>query len=380
MSATAVAALLFLSGTPPVCSDVTPDCLIEEKPQPVESGPLPPVVVPTIGTIPVPAPIEDPGEAPTLDGELPTESAASPNDIVVTARGEAPPGDPLQEVNIASYKAIQSVDKALVAPVAKGYQSVIPEPVRDGLGNALRNLGEPVNFLNFLLQFKIGKAFETLGRFAVNTTFGVGGLFDVAKTKPFNLPYRRNGFANTMGFYGVEHGPYFYLPLLGPTTLRDMVGNSIDLLVVPTAVGKPFDRAAYAIPTNVIRQLNDRIERDAEIVRLQEESADPYVETRTLYLEMRRREIDALKTGRSEIFIAPPAETATGRDEPQSHSATFAPEPGTGEPMDIEAPSADLLPPPPVSLSVSDAGLQQPFEGTSKSEERSSSKLLSTGD
>src|SRR3546814_5295121 len=66
-----------------------------------------------------------------------------------------------------------------------------------GLGNALRNLSEPVNFLNFLLQFKIGKAAETLGRFAVNTTFGVGGLFDVAKTMPFNLPYRRNGFANT---------------------------------------------------------------------------------------------------------------------------------------------------------------------------------------
>src|SRR3546814_15373424 len=78
-----------------------------------------------------------------------------------------------------------------------GYQGIVPEPVRDGLGNALRNLSEPVNFLNFLLQFKIGKAAETLGRFAVNTTFGVGGLFDVAKTMPFNLPYRRNGFANT---------------------------------------------------------------------------------------------------------------------------------------------------------------------------------------
>src|SRR3546814_6026547 len=89
-------------------------------------------------------------------------------------------------------------------------------PVRDGLGNALRNISEPVNFLNFLLQFKIGKAAETLGRFVVNTTFGVGGLVDVAKTKPFNLPYRRNGFANTLGFYGVEPGPYFYLPLVGP--------------------------------------------------------------------------------------------------------------------------------------------------------------------
>src|SRR3546814_4173394 len=98
------------------------------------------------------------------------------------------------------------------------------------------------NFLNFLLQFKIGKAAETLGRFVVNTTFGVGGLVDVAKTKPFNLPYRRNGFANTLGFYGVEPGPYFYLPLVGPTTLRDMAGNGIALLVLPTTVGAPFNR------------------------------------------------------------------------------------------------------------------------------------------
>src|SRR3546814_84941 len=134
--------------------------------------------------------------------------------------------------NIKSYRVIQSVDKALVAPVATGYQRVLPEPVRDGLGNALRNISEPVNFLNFLLQFKIGKAAETLGRFVVNTTFGVGGLVDVAKTKPFNLPYRRNGFANTLGFYGVEPGPYFYLPLVGPTTLRDMAGNGIALLVL----------------------------------------------------------------------------------------------------------------------------------------------------
>src|SRR3546814_3193146 len=81
---------------------------------------------------------------------------------------------------------------------------------------------------------------------------------------PFNLPYRRNGFANTLGFYGVEPGPYFYLPLVGPTTLRDLAGNSIDLLVVPTAVGAPSNRTAYAVPTTVIRQLNDRIERSEE--------------------------------------------------------------------------------------------------------------------
>jgi phospholipid-binding lipoprotein MlaA len=264
---------------------------------------------------------------------------------VVTARGKPPPGDPLQEVNITSYRAIQSVDRALVAPVATGYQGVVPEPVRDGLGNALRNLTEPVNFLNFLLQFKIGKAAETLGRFVVNTTFGVGGLFDVAKTKPFDLPYRRNGFANTLGFYGVEPGAYFYLPLVGPTTLRDMVGNSIDLLVLPTTVGTPFNRTVYAVPTTVIKQLNDRIEGDAEIERLQEESADPYVETRTLYLEMRQREIDALKGKGRDAASIPQAEPTVRQTEPLPDPDT----PLAGEPVDIETPAAEDLPPPPAS-------------------------------
>src|SRR3546814_781744 len=131
----------------------------------------------------------------------------------------------------------------------------------------------------------LGKALETVGRFAINSTIGAAGVFDVAKKAPINLPYRSNGFANTLGFYGVEPGPYFFLPLVGPTTLRDMVGDGIDLLVLPVSVGKPFNQTAYAVPTTVINRLNDRVARDAEIERLQEESADPYVETRSLYLE-----------------------------------------------------------------------------------------------
>ena len=304
MSLSTVAALL-LSGTALAPAEVPPEnptTIEQPRPGDAPAPPEPQVVVPTISIVPpavpaspdAPADPQAPAEAPPADAP-PADMSSSPDDIVVTARGAPPPGDPLQEVNSTSYRAIQSVDKALVAPVATGYQGIVPEPVRDGIGNALRNLTEPVNFLNFLLQFKIGKAAETLGRFVVNTTFGVGGLFDVAKTKPFDLPYRRNGFANTLGFYGVEPGPYFYLPLVGPTTLRDMVGNSIDLLVIPTTVGAPFNRTAYAVPTTVIKQLNDRIDNDAEIERLQEESLDPYVETRSLYLEMRQREIDALR-------------------------------------------------------------------------------------
>ncbi|MCE3590054.1 VacJ family lipoprotein, partial [Escherichia coli] len=103
-----------------------------------------------------------------------------------------------------------------------------------GIRNFFNNLSEPVSFLNFMLQIKPGRAAETVARFAVNTTVGVGGVIDVARRKPFRRPRRPNGFANTLGFYGVKPGPFLFLPLIGPTTVRDLVGLSIDRMVLPS--------------------------------------------------------------------------------------------------------------------------------------------------
>lgn len=251
-------------------------------------------------------PLIIPRVVPTITTGQPAEDEAQDGEIVIVARGTPPPGDPLQEANVQSYKVVQAIDGAIVDPLADAYEKGLPKPVRKGLGNVLRNFGEPVNFLNFLFQFKIGKAAETVGRFAVNSTVGVAGLFDVAKKKPFNLPYRANGFANTLGYYGVKPGAYLYLPLVGPTTVRDLMGDSLDLLVMPTAIGKPFNKAAYAIPATTISQLNERVARDDEINRLRETSADPYAETRSLYLQMRERELDALRRPQSAPAAAMP--------------------------------------------------------------------------
>jgi phospholipid-binding lipoprotein MlaA len=117
----------------------------------------------------------------------------------------------MRGLNTTSFKVTQSVDKAVTGPVARGYKKTIPSPVRSGLRNALRNLGEPVVAVNYLLQLKPAKSLETLGRLAINSTAGVAGLFDVAKKRPFNLPYRMNGFAYTLGYYGVKPGP-LYVP------------------------------------------------------------------------------------------------------------------------------------------------------------------------
>lgn len=244
---------------------------------------------------PVPATASADADAADEPGtETPPPPANDDNTIVVSSGPYvAPPGDPLAKLNAQTYDATQKVDEALVAPVAKGYEDAVPGPVRSGLRNFFRNLKSPVIFLNYMLQFKPGKAFETVGRFAVNSTVGVAGLIDVAKEKPFNLPFRDNGFADTLGYYGVGPGPFFFLPLLGPTTLRDMFGGAVDGLVLPTLVGKPFNTLEYTIPTGVIRSLDYRIEFDAELAR-QRATVDPYTASREYYLSRRKAEIDAL--------------------------------------------------------------------------------------
>lgn len=238
------------------------------------------------------APQEDTAPPPPAQG--PDEGEEPDNEIVVDGTYGPPKADPLERINEDSYRLTQAVDQALVEPVAYAYRDGLPEPVRDGLGNVVRNLGEPSNALNFLLQGKVGKAFETLGRLAINSTLGVGGLFDVAGKSGINLPYRRNGFANTLGVYGVGPGPYLYLPVTGATSVRDLLGSTLDQALLPIAVGKPFNRPAYAAGYFVVNGLDQRLKFDEEIASIRS-ADDPYLVRRQTYLAQRRRDIAQLK-------------------------------------------------------------------------------------
>jgi phospholipid-binding lipoprotein MlaA len=215
------------------------------------------------------------------------------NDILVTARPRSVPGDPLQEVNAESFKVTQAVDKAIVGPIAQAYEHILPKPIRSGLRNFLSNIHEPVVFLNFLIQIKPGKAVETIGRFAINSTIGGAGLFDVAKRRPFGLPRRANGFADSLGYYGLKAGPFLFVPLIGPTTLRDLVGNGLDRLVLPLSVGGPFKKLTFTVPVGVLSALDRRNEFD-EKLRAMRSTSDPYSAARAYYLQRRQTEIDAL--------------------------------------------------------------------------------------
>lgn len=246
-------------------------------------------------------PVPGSGAAPYAVATQPQEADSGEetgNEIVVEGEVGTPVGDPAEKLNAVTYKAVEAVDLALVEPIANIYDKGIPKPIRRGLGNFLRNLGEPINFLNFMLQLKPGKAVKTLGRFAINTTIGLVGVFDVAKKKPFNLRYEYNGLANTLGYYGVGPGPYLYLPFMGSTTVRDLIGRVVDLSIIPFVAGKPFNSPYYAVPVGALTSLESRIETDAQIDAIRERCGDGYAANRDLYLIQRKIEIDRLR-GRS---------------------------------------------------------------------------------
>ncbi|OAN58529.1 MlaA family lipoprotein [Sphingomonas sp. TDK1] len=309
---TLMAALLVASGPAEAGAAGTPDELIAV---PVLSVVLPAVdaqstesaqttVAPSQTAPQASSAAPEPGQATVApsqassqaDGTAPEQAPqANPEDveIVVSARPRPPREDPLQEVNLKTYAVVQAADKLVVAPAAKTYSKIVPSFIRAGLRHFFNNLNEPVVFLNYLLQHKIGKAFETVGRFGVNSTLGIAGVVDVAKKKPFKLPKRRNSFANTMGFYGIKPGPFLFLPLIGPTTVRDLVGLSVDKLLLPSTVGKPFNRVWYTLPATIIGTLDDRVEFADKLQKFRD-SSDPYAASRASYLQSRQAEIDAL--------------------------------------------------------------------------------------
>jgi phospholipid-binding lipoprotein MlaA len=266
---------------------------------------------------------------PPAEGETPPEDESG--EIVVEGEYGPPAGDPAEKLNATSYRITQAVDDAVIEPIAYAYRDGLPEPIRDGLGNVVRNLGEPSNALNFLLQGKVGKAFGSLGRLAINSTLGIGGLIDIAGKPGINIPYRRNGFANTAGFYGVGPGPYLYLPVTGATSLRDIIGSTLDQALLPFAVGKPFSQPEYAVSYFVVNGLDQRLEVDAELAEIRA-SEDPYAARRDTYLAKRAREIAALK---GEVAEEPQPQTDSA-PEPQA-SATGLPPRALAEQIQLTA-------------------------------------------
>lgn len=134
--------------------------------------------------------------------------------------------DPLERVNRHMFEFNEGLDKAVLKPLAQVYDKVLPVPVQECVANGFSNLREPTNALNNLLQGKAADAVSDVCRFAINTTIGLLGCFDVASR--MGLEKHREDFGQTLGRWGVGNGPFLVLPLLGPSTVRDTAGLGLD--------------------------------------------------------------------------------------------------------------------------------------------------------
>ncbi len=278
---------------------------------------------------------------------VPAEPADDGDAIEVTGSRTAKI-DPLSKVNEMSYQAVQVVDKAVVGPASMGYRKRVPAPIRNGLRNVLNNLRDPGTFVNDVIQIKPGRAVRTLARFAINSTVGIAGLFDFARRKPFNLPFRINGFANSLGYYGIGPGPYLFLPVIGPTTLRDLGGRILDLSLLPTVVGEPFSSPAFGLVSGVVSSIDQRADYDAELRRIRA-SANPYALMRDTYLKQRDADLRALHSrqkfpGAVPLPLTQPQGLVPAVVIPPADAATQPAAPATPVPPSGATPSSPATP------------------------------------
>ncbi len=252
------------------------------------------------------------------------------------------PDDPLEGYNRAMFRFNDSVDKAVIKPVATGYKKVMPEVARTGVTNFFSNLGDVWIGVNNILQGKVGPGVSDFGRFAINTTVGIFGLFDVASNA--GLDKHNEDFGQTLGRWGMGTGPYVVLPILGPSDLRD----GFSTLVVDWH-GDPLWYVAN-IPTRnelVAAHFVDQRARLLDASQLLDEAAlDPYVYMRSAYLQRRRslvydghppREPDPDASSKS-APSAPPAQAAAELPpvppgSPQGEPAVAAAQPRSDEPI-----------------------------------------------
>lgn len=234
--------------------------------------------------------------------------------------------DPFEGFNRSMYGFNQTVDEAVLKPVAKAYKSGLPEIVQTGVRNFFSNLADVFISVNNLLQGKVIEAANDGMRFAVNTTIGGFGILDWASE--MGLEKHNEDFGQTFGRWGVSDGPYIVWPLLGSSTARDSVGEVIDIRVDPVSNHKPIGVRNAMYLTRVVGKRADLL--DASRI-LEEAALDKYVFERDAYLQRRRNLI---------YDGSPPRESARGApSEPVSSSNEDAP-PAPGSQGQVLAVSA----------------------------------------
>jgi len=199
--------------------------------------------------------------------------------------------DPFEDTNRGIFNFNQAVDENVLVPVAKTYRTVVPPPMRQSLHDFLQNLDGPVIFANDLLQGEVGLAGNTLARLLINTTIGVGGMFDVAKL--MGIPYHSNDLGITFAVWGFRAGPYVVVPILGPSNPRDLVGQVGDGFADPgNYVAGTLHHYMWAVVARTATAGIDERSRNIEsLADIERTALDNYATIRSLYRQRREAQI-----------------------------------------------------------------------------------------
>jgi phospholipid-binding lipoprotein MlaA len=196
--------------------------------------------------------------------------------------------DPFEFMNRAMFNLNDKLYFWVAKPAAKVYSFFVPEWGRLRVRNVFRNVATPIRVVNSILQLKFHAAAKEVGRFIVNTTAGLGGMFDILKDNPNAQPSEED-LGQTLGFYGIGNGFYLVLPGIGPSSLRDSIGMAGDWFLDPVSYITPM------VPDRVAVRAGDLVNgtslRIGEYEDLKESAIDPYVSFRNVYLQYRNKKV-----------------------------------------------------------------------------------------
>ena len=233
--------------------------------------------------------------------------AAAPADPAAHAEFDGA-NDPAEPTNRKVFAANQYVDRNALQPVARSYQDNVPGGVRQGIHNFTSNLGQPGIAVNDLLQGNVSRAWNTTQRFAINTTVGGAGLFDVATG--WNRPAHQADFGQTLGVWGMGTGPSVQLPLLGPSNVRDAVGTVGGLVLNPANLLTGGAAVAATVVSGGLGAVDGRAGLLATTDSLQQGSLDYYATLRSVSAQRRAALVQEGREGR--VQQAQPSDGAAG--------------------------------------------------------------------
>ena len=218
---------------------------------------------------------------------LDSEAKRAENDGNEFATTEDRAWDPWESFNEKNFEFNRELDRFALKPVAKAYKAVLPDPVRKSIGNAFDNIDVVRRLVNNLLQLKFAGAGREIARFMINSTVGMGGLFDVAE-KGFDIEPSDRDTGQTLGKYGIGSGPYLVLPFLPPLTVRDFFGFVADSAMYPLAYFIPI---GAVIGIEATERINERAENIDKLEGVEESVIDLYGSVRDAYFQRRAADL-----------------------------------------------------------------------------------------